>query len=47
MLDGKTLFEAVKASRAQVADKAPRSAKRTRPNLSDPMVKELYFSVIN
>lgn len=46
MLDGKTLFEAVKASRAQVADKAPRSAKRTRPNLSDPMVKELYFSVI-
>ncbi|MDD3148617.1 MAG: hypothetical protein PHD82_15085, partial [Candidatus Riflebacteria bacterium] len=46
MLEGKTLFEAVKSSRQKVADKAPRSAKRTRPNLNDPMVKELYFSVI-
>ncbi len=46
MAEGKSLFEAVKASRSQVPDKAPRSAKRTRPNLNDPLVKELYFSVI-
>ncbi len=46
MLEGKTLFEAVKASRQKVNDKTSRPAKRTRPNLNDPMVKELYFSVI-
>lgn len=46
MLEGKTIFEAVKASRQKVSDKASRSAKRTRPDLKDPMVKELYFSVI-
>lgn len=46
MLDGKTLFEAVKAARQQVGEKTTRSMKRSRPDLSDPMVKELYFSVI-
>lgn len=46
MLDGKTLFEAVKASKQQVGEKTMRSAKRSRPDLNDPMVKELYFSVI-
>lgn len=46
MLEGKTLFEAVKASRQEVSDKVARPAKRTRPNLNDPMVKDLYFSVI-
>ncbi|MBU1109842.1 MAG: S8 family serine peptidase [Candidatus Riflebacteria bacterium] len=44
--DGKTIAVAIKTARKTVADKVSRSAKRTRPNLNDPMVKELYFSVI-
>ncbi len=46
MTEGKSLEEAVKVAREKVADKTSRPAKRTRPNLKDPMVKELYFSVI-
>jgi subtilisin family serine protease len=46
MLDGKTLFEAIKQSKQKVSDKSYRPSKRTRPDLKDNMVKELYFSVI-
>jgi len=46
LASGKSMFESIKNARSKVSDKAHRSAKRTRPDLSDPMVKELYFSVI-
>ncbi|HNX76142.1 MAG TPA: S8 family serine peptidase [Candidatus Rifleibacterium sp.] len=46
MVAGKTLEEAVKIALEKVGDKVSRPAKRTRPDLKDPMVKELYFSVI-
>ncbi len=44
--DGKTLAQAISAACKDVSDKVHRSAKRTRPDLSDPMVKALYFSVL-
>ncbi|NCB40201.1 MAG: hypothetical protein EOM80_15680, partial [Erysipelotrichia bacterium] len=46
LAEGKSIDDAIKTARERVGDKAPRSAKRSRPNLKDPMVKELYFSVI-
>jgi hypothetical protein len=46
MREGKTLTAAVKEARQKVDDKVNRVAKKTRPNLSDPVVKELYFSII-
>ena len=44
--DGKSLAAAITSARKDVGDKAHRSAKRTRPDLNDPLVKALYFSVI-
>lgn len=44
--EGKTIDEAVKEAREKVADKITRTPKRTRPNLKDPLVRKLYFSII-
>lgn len=44
--EGKALTAAISAARKDVSDKTHRSAKRTRPDLSDPTVKALYFSVL-
>lgn len=46
MAEGKGAFDAIKEAKQKVADKVYRPAKRTRPDLSDKMVRELYFSVI-
>lgn len=44
--EGKALATAISAARKDVSDKTHRSAKKTRPDLSDPVVKALYFSVL-
>jgi subtilisin family serine protease len=44
--EGKSLEDAIKIACEKVGDKVVRTPKRTRPNLEDPMVKELYFSII-
>ncbi len=44
--EGKSLEDAIKIACEKVGDKVVRTPKRTRPNLQDPMVKELYFSII-
>ena len=41
---GKTVAEACKLARQNVSDKVSRPAKRTRPDLKDPVVKKMYFS---
>lgn len=41
---GKTVAEACKLARKSVSDKVSRPAKRTRPDLKDPVVKKMYFS---
>ena len=41
---GKTVAEACKLARKTVSDKVSRPAKRTRPDLKDPVVKKMYFS---
>lgn len=46
MAEGKSLSAAIKLANEKVNDKAHRSMKKSRPDLSDPMVKDLYFSVI-
>ena len=46
MLEGRSLRAAVAAARRKVADKAHRAMQKTRPDLNDPLVRQLYFSVI-
>ncbi|MEW6710533.1 MAG: S8 family serine peptidase [Candidatus Riflebacteria bacterium] len=43
---GKDLDEAIKIAGETVPDKTTRAPHKTRPNLKDPMVKKLYFSII-
>lgn len=44
--EGKSIFDAIRDARVKVSDKAHKSLKKTRPDLSDEVVRELYFSVI-
>jgi len=44
--EGKSISAAIKEAREKVADKIHRAPKKTRPDLSDQIVRELYFSVI-
>lgn len=44
--EGKSINDAIRTAREKVGDKVIRSPKKTRPNLNDPMVKKLYFSIV-
>lgn len=46
MNEGKSIDAAIKIARDRVSDRVHRSKHTTRPDLSDPMVRELYFSII-
>ena len=41
---GKTLAEAIKAAKANVADMAVKRSRNAGPNLKDPTVRKMYFS---
>jgi hypothetical protein len=44
--EGKSVNAAIKEACEKVADKVHKSPKKSRPDLSDPIVKELYFSIV-
>ncbi|MGM0598985.1 MAG: S8 family serine peptidase [Candidatus Rifleibacteriota bacterium] len=44
--EGKSVSAAIKEACEKVPDNVKKSLKKSRPDLSDPIVKELYFSVI-
>ena len=44
MKAGKSLSDAIKAAKAEVADMAVKRAKTSGPNLKDPQIRKMYFS---